>query len=267
MSELPPPAQEALLASARAEIDAIDVDIAALIARRARAVGALSAAKTPQESALRPAREVQLVRRLIAGAPAEADADVIVAVWRTLIAASLKRQRPIEVVAAGGIDAVRQFDIARQHFGAQLRLTRQADVRAALLRVAEGPDVVAVLPWPGASGPGSWWAMLAESRFHGVAVAAGLPMQAGEPEAALVASRVPLEPAGKDRTLLIAFDRGFRLQRALQEAGLVGRELARANEAVLVEVDGFMAGDDPRRSVLAKAGLDAVRVVGTFAPL
>jgi hypothetical protein len=113
-----------------------------------------------------------------------------------------------------------------------------------------------------------WWPSLTESRFQNLYVVACLPMRGDEPEAALVAAGVPLEPtAHNDQTLFIGFDQRFRIDRALSDAGLSGRLLARANASVLVQVEGFVAPTDPRRDALQQAGLDGARVVGTFSPL
>jgi chorismate mutase len=262
------PDREAQITAARAEIDQIDMQILAAIGRRMALADVVAAAKDAAESPLRPAREVQLLRRLIEKPPPGMEREVVLLIWRALIGANLRRQRPLEVVIAGGLDAVRQFDAARAHFGPTIKISREPDVRTALIKIAESRDIAGMVPWPGAAGPGAWWGMMSESRFHGVMVGAALPMMAQEPEFALVASGLRLAPAGEDRTLLVGFDQRFRLTRALSEAGLTGRETARgANHAVLVTVDGFLAANDPRRDALAIAGLDGVRVVGTFSQL
>ena len=139
--------------------------------------------------------------------------------------------------------------------------------QAALQKAAENPDsVVAVTSWPAAPGVGAWWPALSERRFHNLHIIAGLPLLGGtdEPEAALFAAS-QTEEAGNDVTILIAFDPHHRLQRALNENGLTGRELARAEPRVLVRVDGFIGLDDPRAAALSRAGLDSVRVLGSYA--
>jgi cytochrome P450 len=73
------------------------------------------------------------------------------------------------------------------------------------------------------------------------------------------------EAGGNDVTLLMAFDPHHRLQRALNEQGLTGREIARAEPRVLVRVEGFMTLDDPRAAALMRSGLDSVRVLGSYA--
>ena len=55
------------------------------------------------------------------------------------------------------------------------------------------------------------------------------------------------------------------MQRALAEAGLQGREVARAEPRVLLRIEGFLTPDDPRTGTMKSAGLDAVRVLGAYA--
>jgi hypothetical protein len=84
------------------------------------------------------------------------------------------------------------------------------------------------------------------------------------PDAALFAAS-PNEEAGGDVSVLLAFDPHHRLQRALNELGFNGKELARAEPRVLVRIEGFIAIDDPRAQALEARGLDSVRVVGSYA--
>ncbi|MBL8545909.1 MAG: chorismate mutase [Hyphomonadaceae bacterium] len=267
MNDQSPPGSP--LETIRTEIDGIDKQLLALFAERLRAIDKLAGLK-PSESGLpiRPGREVAMLRRLVAEAPAPLDRDLVVELWRAMIAASLRRQRMFDVVVGGGRgDPTRLFDIARRHFGARTRIKDLGEPQAALQKAAENPDsVVAVTSWPAAPGVGAWWPALSERRFHNLHIIAGLPLLGGtdEPEAAVFAAS-QTEEAGNDVTILIAFDPHHRLQRALNETGLTGRELARAEPRVLVRVDGFIGLDDPRAAAMSRAGLDSVRVLGSYA--
>ncbi|MCA8885680.1 MAG: chorismate mutase [Hyphomonadaceae bacterium] len=257
------------LETIRAEIDGIDRTLLSLLADRLRAVDKMSGLK-PAEHGLpiRPGREVALLRRLVAEAPAPLEREFVLEIWRAVIAASLRRQRVIDVVVGGGrSDPTRLFDIARRHFGARTRIKDLGEPQAALQKAAENPDtVVAVTTWPAAPGVGAWWPALSERRFHALHIIAGLPVMGGadEPEAAVFAASAT-EEAGNDATMLIAFDPHHRLQRALNETGLTGREIARAEPRVLVRVDGFLGLDDPRAAALTRSGMDSVRVLGSYA--
>lgn len=258
------------LEAIRREIDGVDAALLSMIAQRLRFVDRLAELKAPASGLpIRPGREVTLLRKLLAEAPAGLEREIIVEVWRSLISAALRRQRVIEVVVGGGrSDPTRLFDTARRHFGAQTKIQHVAEPQAALQRAADNPDTtVAVTPWPAAPGVGAWWPALSERRYHGLHLIAGLPVLApagDEPEAAVFAAAPP-EQAGGDISLVLAFDPHHRVQRALNEVGLVGREVARAEPRVFVKIEGFLAVDDPRVAALARSGIESCRVLGSYA--
>ena len=254
----------------RAEIEAIDQQILDLATRRLRAADGLIAVKPAAGSAfpIRPAREVALLRRLIASAQAPMEPEQVVELWRALIAANVRRQGPVDVVVAGGVDPVRLFDVARRHFGGRTRIHRATDPRAALARATEQVNCVAVVPWPGPLGPGGWWPTLSESKYHRLALIAALPMRQGEtaePEAAVFAQNAPVEPAGGDVTLALAFDQHRRAAKTLADAGFVAHEVARSEPRVLYGLEGFVPADDVRVTALARGAIDGFRVVGSYA--
>lgn len=254
----------------RREIDQIDQNLLSLFAQRLQQVEKLTALKAPQPGPpIRPGREVSMLRKLMAAAPAPLEREHVLEFWRAIITAGLRKQRVIDVVVGGGRgDPARLFDIARRHFGARTRIKDVGEPQLALQKAAESPEtVVAVTTWPSAPGVGAWWPALTERRFHGLHLIAGLPLLSGpneEPEAALFAASAN-EEAGDDVTLLLAFDPHHRLQRALSEQGLAGKEIARAEPRVLVRIEGFMTLEDPRAAALMRSGLESVRVLGSYA--
>jgi chorismate mutase/prephenate dehydratase len=267
MNDQSPPGSP--LETIRAEIDGIDKTLLSLLAERLRAAEKLAGLKPPEHGLpIRPGREVALLRRLVAEAPAPLEREFVVELWRAMISASLRRQRVIDVVVGGGRgDPTRLFDIARRHFGARTRIKDLGEPQAALQKAAENPEtVVAVTWWPAAPGVGAWWPALSERRFHNLHIIAGLPVLGAtdEPEAAVFAAS-PNEEAGNDVSVLLAFDPHHRLQRALNESGFTGKEIGRAEPRVLVRVDGFIAVNDPRAEALEAKGLDSVRVLGSYA--
>jgi chorismate mutase len=264
----PSASPEQLMASARADIDAIDQKVLALLADRVNANEVIAAAKIASgvTMPLRPAREVMMLRKLIAEAPSNVDPDLIFDVWRAMIAANVRRQKPVEVVVPEVGDVVRLFDTARRHFSGAARINRLAETRDIMNHIADNASSVAVMPWPGAAGPSSWWAMLTERRYANLVIIAGLPMRGvGEPEAALVAPGAMLEEAGGDRTFGLAFDPHHRSVRALNEAGLKAVETFRVRETVLLELDGFIAPGDVRIPTAIRHGLEGLRIVGAYA--
>ncbi|MFT3729418.1 MAG: chorismate mutase [Terricaulis sp.] len=266
MNDAAPPPGTDPLETIRSEIDAIDSKLLVLAAERLKLADNLAQAKaTLPGLPIRPGREVALLRRLIAEAPAPLDRETVVELWRGLIAAGLRRQKVIDVVVGGARgDPTRLFDIARRHFGARTRITHVGEPQDALMRVAEAPDrCVAVTPWPAAPGVGSWWPALTERRFHDLHLIAGLPaLGAGDPEACVFANAAN-DPGGGDVSLILAFDPHHRAQRAMNDAKLPGKEVARSEPRVLLRIEDYVAVDDPR--VHALTGLEGVRVLGSYA--
>ncbi len=268
MSQSEPSAGPRSAEALRAEIESADNAILDLLGRRMRAVEALAAAEN-QSFPIRAARDTMTLRRLVAAAADPVEDDLVIELWRVLIGASTRRLGPVDVAVAGGADPVRLFDVARRHFGARTRIHRLPDPASALRRAVEAPTpTVAVVPWPTASGAGTWWPTLSESRFHKLALIAGLPMRGpreAEPEAGVFALNAPLEPAGGDVTLAIAHDPHHRATKTLTDAGFAGREVARSEPRVLFRIEGYVAPDDIRVSTLARGGLDGFRIVGSYA--
>jgi chorismate mutase / prephenate dehydratase len=266
----PPPAPERdPLAPLRAEIDGIDQTLLALIGQRMLLADKIVKAKGETTGLpIRSGREIQMLRKLVATAPQAVEPELVVELWRALIAANLRRQTVIDVAVGGGRnDPSRLFDIARRHFGARTRISHVGEPQTALLRAVENPNTVAVCPWPAAPGVGSWWPALSESRFHRLHLIAGLPVSGpvdAEPEACIFAA-APTEPAGGDISLVMVEDPHHRLQRALGESGLQGKEVARSEPRALIRIDEFLAINDPRATALSGSGLDRVRVLGSYA--
>lgn len=270
MNDQTPPSGSDPIETIRHEIDGVDRTLLSLFAQRLQLADKLTAAKAPQSGLpIRPGREIAMLRRLIAEAPAPLERELVVELWRALVAANLRRQRVIDVVVGGGRgDPTRLFDIARRHFGARTRIKDLGEPQAALQKAAENPDaVVAVTSWPAAPGVGAWWPALSETRFHNLHIIAGLPLLGGvdEPEAAVFAASATESAGGGDVSVLLAFDPHHRLQRALNDVGFEGKEMARAEPRVLLRVQGFVALDDPRAHAMEHSGLKSVRVLGSYA--
>lgn len=260
------------LEAIRREIDGLDEAMLSLVAERLKLADRLAQMKTQASGVpIRPGREINLLRRLIAAAPAPMERELVVELWRALMAAALRRQRVIDVVIGGGrSDPARLFDITRRHFGARVRIKDLVEPQAALQKAVENPDtVVAVTTWPAAPGVGAWWPALSEQRFQKLSIIAGLPVlgPASEAPEAAVFAATDAEEAGGDVTILMAFDPHHRLQRALNDVGLTGKEFARAEPRVLVRVEGYVGQDDARAAAMTRAGLDSVRVLGSYARL
>jgi chorismate mutase len=231
------------IAALRMQIDALDDALLGLVQQRTALAGAVAAAKAAAGDAaspFRPAREVQIIRRLIAKAP-DLPPRLVGAIWRALIGANLAAQGGLRILATPAV-----ADVARLRFGAIF----EPEVCAPEIALAEAAEhgAVAVLPWPDAQA--RWWTHLTDPAFAELQIVAAAPIlklaaPMGLPRAVLVCAAPP-EPAGEDVTL-------FLVPNGPATPGFV---VDRAEGVRLIAVDGFHE---------TLAALDGVRRVGAFA--
>jgi chorismate mutase len=228
----------------REAIDAIDGQLAHLIAQRsglARAIADAKKAAGDSGFGWRPAREIDILRRLITREP-DLDPALAAAVWRALISANLAAQ--------GGLDVVTTLEAApwaKLAFGS-VSETRILSATDALMAAKQGSRTIACLPWP--AGEQNWWADLLDPGLLGVYVCAASPqiVADGAPASLLLAHRAP-EASGGDITLLAGSKAGL--------AGYDGTCLSEQGDLILVQIPGFLNPDEPL--------MPGVRLVGCFA--
>ncbi len=247
MSEPPPP-----LADLRARIDGIDAQILGLIEERAGLASRVAQAKAaespgaPYRFGLRPAREAQVLRRLLDQPRAAAGDRLVVRLWRELMADNLMGQGPFSLALHGARpDAI--MALARERFGSAPPATRFPSAQGALA-AARTEGVVAVIDL---EDPAPWWLrLLAEPNL--VVFDALPPFVAEGPPAALAVAKIPLEPSGCDRTFLVVdtvLD-AAETERRLGDAGLVGDLVRSVATVKLYALAGFVEGGDARLTSL-----------------
>lgn len=263
----------------RAEIDKIDQQILDLLIERStvvRRIGDVKGDRLDGRSALRPAREAQILRRLAERARGRFPTAVLVRIWRELLAAHTRLQAPLSVaVFARQEDVQRVWDLARDHFGSATPMTRVDRPMQALRALGDGSATVAVLPLPGDDE--SWWASLMSDHDPRLRVFARLPFVAtggadGDEIRALAVGQMDPEASGADLTLLAieaepSLSRG-RLRDLLLGAGLdpgwaSAWRLPSPPQALhLVEVESFVGDGDGRIAELRKTARgEVLRVV------
>jgi len=235
------------LEEVRARLDVIDSSILALIDERAGLAGQVAAAKAAAgdagKFALRPGREAQLIRRLLARPRKDAAMGVIIRVWRELMADSLSRQGPFHVSVFGGRDPVRSLDAARVRFGVAppMRMVGKADDAIAAARTPGGVAVLSLAsdtPW--------WGRLLAEPNLR---VFAALPcLNAWGPASALAVAAVEVEPTGGDQTFWVTDAPGpaASVVAALARDGAAAELLAEAGGLRLFTLAGYYQPEDER---------------------
>ena len=249
------------LAGLRAELDRIDEALHSLFIERARVVERV--ARSGKRGAYRPGREAAIIRRLLCRHSGALPPQTLVRIWRELLAGTTAMQGPFVVAVCQPGDGTEFIQIAREHFGALTPLHARGSPAQALAEVSRGAATVAVLPVPSEaeSARDVWWTAMLQEADRGMHVVGRLPFWATRPEGtpdvqALVIATLEPDPSGDDRSLLgLEFDPNVsraRLAGALAAAGLAPQAmiLCRDREAgmvrALIEVDGFVAGDDCR---------------------
>lgn len=246
----------ASLETLRAEIDKIDAEIHALIMARAEVVETLGAWKRRQTAAavgeyFRPGREAQILRRLAARHGGPLPVAAVLALWRTLVSAFLRLQWPFQVAVA---DDPAARDLARQHFGAATPLIICTDPLQAL---AADDHTLAVLPDVTMA---DWWCAAALRDAQGPRIVARLPFFGPSSSAAYVVARQSAEPSGDDVTLVLAES----------DQDLAGQGLELSALATYKAPDGAtlrlwaLDGAHPPQAVRAAFG-PGVHVVGGYA--
>ncbi|RAK57900.1 chorismate mutase [Phenylobacterium deserti] len=238
------PAPAPSLDEVRTRIDAIDRELLRLLDERAGLARAVAAAKAAsgdtQRFGLRPGREAEILRRLLAEPRMAATPALVVRVWRELMAESLSLQGPFNVSVWGG---ARTVELARMRFGAAppLQAVAKPEEALAAARVKGGVAALALTP------DSAWWGrLLAEPRIK---VFAALPcLAAWGPMSALAVADVDVEPTGDDRTFWVtdASQSAAAIEEALSRDGVAATPLLQAGGLKLFLLSGFYQRDDER---------------------
>src|SRR3954471_20640143 len=148
------------LADLRAEIDRIDASMHGLLMERGEIINRLIQVKRTADSgsAFRPAREADMMRRLVERHRGILPLDTAESIWRVIIATFTYVQAPFRVHAdmSAGDAAIR--DSARFHFGFTVPFVTHMGASGVVAAVAASRgDLGLVLA---ASAGGAWWSAL-----------------------------------------------------------------------------------------------------------
>jgi chorismate mutase len=188
----------------RRAIDAVDDGLLDLVVRRSELVAEVGRGKHAADAPIyRPAREAQIMRRLLARPSDSDEKDRILRIWRAIMAASYERQGGLRLVA----DALVEWETA-VHFSPRTRPPALSPTEALAKVLAGGADL-AVLRAPTPFGGADWVAPLIAARQAGAAVhvLGRLPFFALPRAAAveaLAVGRGIVDPSGDDVTLIAA---------------------------------------------------------------
>ena len=157
MPEKPPS-----LPDLRREIDRIDEAMHRLLMERGDIIDRLIAVKRTQESgsAFRPAREADMMRRLVERHRGILPLDTVESIWRVIISTFTLVQAPYRVHAdlTPGDAAMR--DSARFHFGFSVPLVTHMGAAGVIAALATANADLGLVPAGSVAGNGAWWTML-----------------------------------------------------------------------------------------------------------
>jgi len=278
MSEIPSD-----LEGLRRRIDEIDDRLQDLLIERLEIVGRVAAHKRGKGAiaAHQPAREAEIIRRLVRRGNGAFPAATLVRMWRELLAATVRLQSSFAVAVYGPPQASGYWDLARDHYGSHTPMVPYRSVGQVIGAVMDGQAAVGILPMPIEDEPDPWWRQLMSADGNAPHVIARLPFGArgnasSNSADALAIGRGIEQPTGQDRTLFAIenardISRG-RIVSTLSELGLACSFITSCEHTesanTLIEVDGFVAPGDPRLDQLrAQLGKSLYRLLrlGSYA--
>jgi chorismate mutase len=147
------------LADLRREIDRIDEAMHALLMERGEIIDRLIAIKQTQESgsAFRPAREAQMMRRLVDRHAGILPLDTVESIWRVIISTFTYVQAPFSVHADLSAGEAAMRDSARFHFGFTVPFVPHMGAASVVAAVSDSKGDLGLVPAFAATGAGAWW--------------------------------------------------------------------------------------------------------------
>ena len=154
------PPTDSSLAALRAEIDHIDETMHGLLMQRGEIIDRLIAVKQTQESgsAFRPAREAEMMRRLVDRHHGILPLDTAESIWRVIISTFTYVQAPFSIHADLTNSPAAMRDSARFHFGFTVPFVAHTGAAGVVAAVSESRGDLGLVNALG--GGGAWWTAL-----------------------------------------------------------------------------------------------------------
>jgi chorismate mutase len=267
----------------RREIDEIDRAMHDLLIQRAGLSGRVRSAKGGANATIiHPAREAEIIRRLVRRHSGSLPPRFIVRLWREIISAMTRLQGSFTVAVFAPKGETGLLHLAHDHFGGGTPCLPMGAAGSVLSAVADGEAAVGVLPLPEDPRVDAWWRHLALESAKPMRILARLPFARvpDEPEALVVGCQ-PFEPTGEDRGYLLVETTNdvsrTRLSASLEATGLkavsfadadVSSEAPSGPRLQLVETDPYCGDDDPALASFVERlgeGVARVRSLGGYA--
>src|SRR6201996_2686580 len=262
MSKMPPAPPS--LQDLRKEIDTIDEQVHRLLMQRGDIIDRLIQVKKTQEvgSAFRPAREADMMRRLVERHRGLLPLDTVEGIWRVIISTFTYVQAPYSVHAdvSGGDAAMR--DSARFHFGFTTPCVPHFGAGEVIRAVGESAGDLGMFAVDGGPGAGAWWTKLASPEAPKIIARLPFVERADHPAGmpVFVISKPLVDGAARDIVLeSVTLDRWRPdIPPALQkiDAEAIGSAANGMGLALLVARPGKLAPDAVSRALQSVGGAD-----------
>jgi chorismate mutase len=150
------------LADLRHEIDHIDEAMHGLLIQRGDIIERLIAVKKTEEtgSAFRPAREADMMRRLVKRHHGSLPLDTAESIWRVIISTFTYVQAPFSIHADLSTGDALMRDSARFHFGFTVPFEPHMGAASVVEAVSRSKGDLGLIPAFAIAGAGPWWAAL-----------------------------------------------------------------------------------------------------------
>jgi len=266
------------LEDVRREIDAIDDAMLDLLRRRFGAVARVKAIKGldagARGPAFRPAREAQVIRRLVEAGQGAVPAGTVAKIWFELMASATRMQAPLRLHLVTTLRRAQHQDLIRYHAGPDVEIVAHVRPEDALRAVADSSADMAL--WPVDDGSGAlthveqrFLSALAAEGMDGLRINARLPFMANALGAsAYVIGKAPYEVSGDDTTMIAVATSADDASGLAGAAGFAQAATVLRGETPwsLVALAGYAGPEDERFGRLAEnAAVDGWRYLGGFA--
>lgn len=247
----------------RKKIDALDNKIHDVLMQRAELINDIAEEKRKNNlQFVHPAREAQMVRRLLSRHKGSLPQSAIVRIWRELVGAVSLLQTGLKVSVFMKNDNLRIWDNAKAYFGSVVSMQKLSSPLVALSSVRERESSFAVLNWPEDNEENAWWSYL----FHqdsDIKIVCALPYGTIEGETsdpdnkALVISKINFDSSGEDHSFVgLEIDRSVsrgRIVDVLKDLGFEPLSVTSITDADseghslhMIELNDYLAEDDER---------------------
>jgi chorismate mutase / prephenate dehydratase len=213
---------EKILADVRQKINDIDDQLHDLLVQRTQIAEEVRLLKKNESINLRPAREAQILYRLLNRHKGKFPRRELTRIWREIIVATLRMQGPFSIAVIETDDNAGYSDIARDQYGSFTPMTHHLSSRSVIEAVQKGKATVGILPWPQKGMPDPWWQFILFDSPNTPRIIGRLPFAGpsnsrnNHIEAAVIAP-ITQEATGRDHSLLALEFRHEMSERQIKE--------------------------------------------------